>query len=81
MAAFHFARLAGFDRPLTGGLDDTGLVQGLLFEQDQRKKQTGVDTVSDQIRERFGSSALRRAASLPVQREFRRDAGSDEPMS
>jgi DNA polymerase IV len=52
-----------------GGLDGTGLIQGLLFEQDQRKKQAGVDTVSDQIRERFGSSALRRAASLPVQRE------------
>jgi len=48
-----------------GGLDDTGLIQGQLFEQDQRKKHTGVDTVSDQIRERFGSSALRRAASLP----------------
>ena len=81
MAAFHFARLAGFDRPLTGGLDDTGLVQGLLFEQDQRKKQTGVDTVSDQIRERFGSSALRRAASLPHQKMPRPDAGGETPAS
>ena len=62
-----------------GGLDDTGLVQGLLFEQDQRKKQAGVDAVSDQIRERFGSSALRRAAFLQHQREARRDAGGERP--
>ncbi len=52
------------------GLDETGLVQGFLFDQDRRKKQTGVDTVSDQIRERFGSSALRRAGSI-----YRRDEG------
>ena len=61
-----------------GGLDETGLVQGLLFDQDERKKQAGVDTVSDQIRERIGSSALRRAASLPVRREVRRDAEGDK---
>jgi hypothetical protein len=54
-----------------GGLDDTGLVQGLLFEQDQRKKQTGVDAVADEIRERFGSSALRRAASLSRRKDSR----------
>jgi len=47
------------------GFDTTGLVQGLLFDQDQRKKQAGLDVASDQIRDRFGSSALRRAASLP----------------
>jgi DNA polymerase-4 len=64
-----------------GGLDDTGLVQGLLFDQERRKKQAGLDTVSDQIRERFGSSALRRAASLPYQREPRRDAGGERPAS
>ncbi len=51
------------------GFDGTGLVQGFLFDQDQRKKQTGLDVASDQIRERFGSSALRRAASLPPQKE------------
>ena len=47
-----------------GGLDDSELTQGLLFDEDQRRKQAGLDAVSDQIRERFGSSALRRAASL-----------------
>jgi DNA polymerase IV len=58
-----------------GGFDESSTRQGLLFDQDQRKKQTGVDTVSDQIRERFGSSALGRAASLPNERHVRRDAG------
>ncbi len=56
-----------------GGLDDTGMRQGLLFDQEQRKKQAGVDAVSDQIRERFGSSALRRAASLPHRQEAEGD--------
>ncbi len=60
-----------------GGLDDTRLVQGLLFDQDQRKKQADVDAVTDQIRERFGSSALRRAASLPHHKDARRDAGGE----
>jgi DNA polymerase IV len=51
------------------GFDGTGLVQGLLFDQDQRMKQAGLDVATDQIRERFGSSALRRAAALPQQKE------------
>jgi len=45
--------------------DAVGLVLGLLFDQDERKKQSDLDTATDQIREKFGSSALRRAASLP----------------
>jgi DNA polymerase IV len=51
------------------GFDTTGQVQGLLFGQDERKKQMDLDEAADQIREKFGSSALRRAASLPVQQE------------
>jgi DNA polymerase-4 len=51
------------------GFDATGLVQGLLFDGEQRKKQTELDLASDQIRERFGSSALRRATSLPPKKE------------
>ena len=47
-----------------GGLDESQLRQGLLFDQDRRQKQAGLDAVTDQIWERFGSSALRRAASL-----------------
>lgn len=50
------------------GFDESGLRQGLLFDQEDRQKQAGLDTVTDQIRERFGSSALRRAASLPHQK-------------
>jgi DNA polymerase IV len=49
------------------GLDASGVRQGLLFDQDERRKQSDMDATRDQIRERFGSSALRRAASLPHQ--------------
>ena len=46
------------------GLEESGLRQGLLFDQDQRRKQAELDTVNDQIRERFGPAALRRGSSL-----------------
>jgi DNA polymerase-4 len=49
------------------GFDESGLTQGLLFDQEDRQKQAGVDTVADQVRERFGSAALRRATSLSQQ--------------
>ncbi len=55
------------------GFDATGLVQGLLFDQDERKKQIGLDLAADQIRERFGSSALRRATSLSQERQREND--------
>jgi DNA polymerase IV len=45
--------------------DAVGSVQGLLFDQDERKKQSDLDVATDQIREKFGTGALRRAASLP----------------
>jgi DNA polymerase-4 len=59
------------------GFDGTGLTQGLLFDQNERQKQVDLDLATDQIRERFGSSALRRAASLP----YRNDADSDKPAT
>lgn len=62
------------------GFDTTGMVQGLLFDQDERKKQAGLDTAADQIRQRFGQSALRRAASLPHSGERRPDARNDETV-
>ena len=46
------------------GFDATGLVQGLLFDQDERKTHSNLDAATDQIRERFGLEALRRASSL-----------------
>jgi DNA polymerase-4 len=51
------------------GFDTREHVQGHLFDQDQRKKHTGLDMAADQIRERFGSSALRRGTSLPQKQE------------
>lgn len=50
-------------------LSEKGVVQKLLFDQDERKKQADLDATADQIRERFGSSALRRAASMRDQDE------------
>jgi DNA polymerase IV len=46
------------------GLDDTGLVQGQLFDQEGRRKQSQLDAVADEIKERFGTAALRRGSSL-----------------
>ena len=46
------------------GLDDTGLVQGMLFDQEERQKQSRLDAVADQVKERFGTEALRRGSSL-----------------
>ena len=46
------------------GLDDTGLVQGELFDREEREKQARLDTVTDQLRERFGDEVMRRGSSL-----------------
>ena len=45
------------------GFNESGLRQKLLFDQEQRQKHVDLDAVTDQIRERFGSSAVRRGAS------------------
>ncbi|MEN6458211.1 MAG: DNA polymerase IV [Thermoguttaceae bacterium] len=55
------------------GFDTTGFVQGQLFDQDERKKQAGLDVATDQIRERFGSVALRKAAAISQQRDRHND--------
>ena len=41
-----------------GNLNDTGTVQGMLFDREDRQKQTRLDTVVDELKERFGSTAL-----------------------
>jgi DNA polymerase IV len=51
------------------GFGNAGIAQGLLFDQDERQRQAGLDEATDQIRERFGSTALCRAASLPHRKE------------
>lgn len=53
-------RVGGCDR--REGFDTTGLVQGILFDQDERRKRAGLDVATDHIREKFGLQALRRAA-------------------
>jgi DNA polymerase IV len=46
------------------GLDDTGVVQRQLFDQAEREKQGRLDTVTDKLKERFGTGSLRRGSSL-----------------
>ena len=46
------------------GLDDRGLAQGMLFDSEERQKQTRLDTVVDQLKERFGTESLRRGSRL-----------------
>ena len=45
-------------------LDDTGLAQGMLFDQEERQKQSRVDTVADQIKEQFGAGAIKRDSGM-----------------
>ena len=47
-------------------LDDTGLVQGTLFDQEKREKQSRLDAVADQIKEQFGAGAIRRGSGLRI---------------
>ena len=62
LPAVHLpVRLVGMG---VSGLDDTGQVQCLLFDQDDRQKQTRLDSVVDRLKERFGTDALRRGSSL-----------------
>jgi hypothetical protein len=46
------------------GFDKTGLVQGQLFDQEERERQSRVDVVADQVKERFGAAALGRGSIL-----------------
>ena len=48
------------------GLDDRGLVQGMLFDGEEREKQSRVDEVADQVKERFGAGAIRRGSGLDL---------------
>jgi DNA polymerase-4 len=45
-------------------LDDTGLIQGMLFDQAERQKQSRLDAVADEIKDRFGAGAIRRGSGL-----------------
>jgi DNA polymerase IV len=46
------------------GLDDRGIVQGMLFDQDARERHAQLDTVTDEVKERFGRGAIQRGSSL-----------------
>jgi DNA polymerase-4 len=46
------------------GLDDSGLAQSLLFDQEKRQRQGRLDSVKDQLKSRFGPEALCRGSTL-----------------
>jgi DNA polymerase-4 len=46
------------------GLDDSGVAQGLLFDQESRRRQRRLDAVKDQLKRRFGPNVLRRGSML-----------------
>jgi DNA polymerase-4 len=46
------------------GLDDTDVVQGMLFDAEERRRQARLDAVRDDVKERFGKAAIRRGSSL-----------------
>ena len=46
------------------GFDGSGQSQGLLFDQDEQQMHRQLDTVVDQIKDRFGGAAVRRASAL-----------------
>jgi DNA polymerase IV len=50
-------------------IDDTRMAQGRLFDQEERRKQAQLDTVADQVKERFGKEALRRGSSLRPEKD------------
>ncbi len=42
-----------------GGLDETRLVQGQLFDQEDRQKQARLDAVADELKQRFGADSVK----------------------
>jgi DNA polymerase-4 len=46
------------------GLDDSKVVQGMLFDQEEREKHVRLDAMTDEVKERFGKGSIRRGSSL-----------------
>jgi DNA polymerase IV len=52
-----------------GGFDESGMRQERLFDQEDRQRQSDLDSTADRIRARFGDDALQRAATLGCDRK------------
>ena len=46
------------------GIERTGKMQQLLFDTEQRKKRSRLDSATDEIRDRFGNSAVERGLTM-----------------
>jgi len=53
-----------------GGLDDTGLVQRILFDGEEREKQSRVDAVADESKEWFGAVTAAGQRSEPGRKKL-----------
>jgi DNA polymerase IV len=53
------------------GLEESGLVQRLLFDQETREKQSRLDAMTDGAKARFGAGAIRRGSSLERGEDFK----------
>lgn len=62
------------------GIDRSRVKQGLLFDSRERQRRTQLDEVSDLVRDRFGSSALRRGNSLTRDSRQEPEHGIDESL-
>lgn len=71
----HPVRLLGMG---TSGLERQGPVQLSLFDEPDRRKQHNLDSTSDEIRDRFGTSALRRGSQLEHGTEHRPQPRPDD---
>ena len=74
-AKLHPVRLLGMG---TSGLEQEGQVQLSLFDEPDRRKQHNLDSTSDEIRNRFGTSALRRGSQLEHGAEHRPQPRPDD---
>ena len=62
------------------GIDRSRVTQGLLFDEPQRQRQAQLDEVSDLVKDRFGSSALRRGSSLEQDGRQKPERGMGESL-
>ena len=46
------------------GLDDSGILQGTLFDAAERDRHSRLDAAADEIKDRFGAGALWRGSRL-----------------
>ena len=57
--------------PGVSGLDDTDHIQALLFDQEQRLRQSWLDAVANQIKKHLGAGTVRQGRKILRKRKLR----------